>query len=887
MGRRPSVSSVSLSTDTEPDYRDVMLECPFGHLETLSRTELRETAYELFFMSCRSSPGFGGNGRSGALNYYPSENASGGNGGGDGSATGGGPKGGTGMMLVNSKIKKALGLKARRSSRLMRSMSQSGPTAGLGSPSSPGKVKRPMTSAEIMRQQMRVTDQSDGRLRKTLMRTLVGQVGRRAETIILPLELLRQLKPSEFNDTQEYHQWQRRQLKVLEAGLISHPLIPLDRLNSAALRFREVIRASELKPMDTSKNSDAMRNLCNSVLSLAWRSCNGGSPTDACHWADGYPLNIHLYLALLQSVFDHREETVILDEVDELVELMRKTWPCLGINRMIHNACFAWALFQQYVVTGQVETDLICSTLAMLAEVASDAKKADREGCYVKVLSSVLTAMQAWAERKLLDYHESFDKSSAANMDKVLSVALSTTKIIAEDLSGMGSGVGFIDREASGMVNSSNNRVDFYIRSSMRNAFTKILENGIGHADSMVAEVYEDPSNILTELAKDTEQLALLEKETYSPVLKRWHPVPTALAVVTLHNCFGVVLKQYVAKITSLTNELVRVLQSAGRLEKALVQMVVEDSAECEDGGKGIVREMAPYEVDSIVVSLLKSWIDERLRIGKECLKRAKETESWIPRSKNEPYAQSAVDLMKLAKVTVDEFFEIPVGARDEMVQDLADGLESIFQEYTSFVASCGTKHSYLPTLPPLTRCNQDSRFGRLWKRAATPCRAGDGAIHGIVGGRSGSSSSSAVDGHHPRPSTSRGTQRLYIRLNTLHYLLAHLLSLDKSLSFFSSSSSSHIPPPSPPPAPSPPTVASPPPPAASTLPAPPFSPPSSTSPRSPRTASSSLTRAAPSTTLSTSATSPTPASALACASSSRTSLSLSPSLSTAHSRWP
>jgi len=35
-----------------------------------------------------------------------------------------------------------------------------------------------MTSAEIMRQQMRVTDQSDARLRKTLMRTLVGQVRR-------------------------------------------------------------------------------------------------------------------------------------------------------------------------------------------------------------------------------------------------------------------------------------------------------------------------------------------------------------------------------------------------------------------------------------------------------------------------------------------------------------------------------------------------------------------------------------------------------------------------------------------------------------------------------------------------------------------------------------
>lgn len=38
------------------------------------------------------------------------------------------------------------------------------------------RARRPLTSAEIMRQQMRVTEQSDNRLRKTLMRTLVGQV---------------------------------------------------------------------------------------------------------------------------------------------------------------------------------------------------------------------------------------------------------------------------------------------------------------------------------------------------------------------------------------------------------------------------------------------------------------------------------------------------------------------------------------------------------------------------------------------------------------------------------------------------------------------------------------------------------------------------------------
>ena len=83
-----------------------------------------------------------------------------------------------------------------------------------------------------------------------------------------------------------------------------------------------------------------------------------------------------------------------------------------------------------------------------------------------------------------------------------------------------------------------------------------------------------------------------------------------------------------------------------------------------------------------------------------------------------------------------------------------------------------GSKQSYLPTLPPLTRYSQDSKFIKLWKKAS-PCSIGVDELH-----QNGSN-----EGHHPRPSTSRGTQRVYIRLNTLHYLLSQLNSLDKTLS--------------------------------------------------------------------------------------------------------
>lgn len=198
MGRRRSGSSVSRS-DTEPDsFPDVAtveLDCPFGRIESLSRTDLRETAYEIFFMSCRSSPSFNAT-RSGPMSYNHSNSSGESNG--EVSPSGGshiggvGPKGGTGMNMVNSKIKKVLGLKARRASQPMtRTMSQSSVSSGMvGSiglvgatvtmnslpGSSPGKGRRPMTSAEIMRQQMLVAELSDARLRKTLMRTMVGQV---------------------------------------------------------------------------------------------------------------------------------------------------------------------------------------------------------------------------------------------------------------------------------------------------------------------------------------------------------------------------------------------------------------------------------------------------------------------------------------------------------------------------------------------------------------------------------------------------------------------------------------------------------------------------------------------------------------------------------------
>ncbi|XP_047938630.1 protein unc-13 homolog [Salvia hispanica] len=750
------------------------LSSPFSGIEGLERDELREAAYEVFFTACRSSPGFGGRN---ALSYY---NASIDTADPYGACPDSpGKHNGVGTA-VTSRVKRALGLKMLKRSPASRRTNSCGavpmptsPGSSTPDPSSPrfgfsvplvSRTRRPRTSAEIMRQQMKVSEQSDNRLRKTLMRTLVGQMGRRAETIILPLELLRHLKPSEFSDTDEYHTWQRRQLKILEAGLVLHPSIPLDKMDAFAIKFKEILDSSDQKAIDTGKNSITMRALCNCVVSLAWRSPNGGS-TDVCHWADGYPLNVHIYTSLLASIFDSKEETMVLDEVDELIELIKKTWSTLGINRCFHNLCFTWVLFEQFVATGQVEPDLLAASYTMLTEVASDAKKSDRDPYYLTMLAQALSSMNKWMEARLLNYHENFNKETIGLMENMLPLLFSLNKILEEDVPA------YVVSSQDNADEFTGNKVDYYIRSSLKNAFDKMVENEDA-TDLMRNGEAGEASELLMKLAGKIEELAMKEKDTFSPLLKRWHPIAAGVAAVTLHTCYGGLLKQYLAGRSPLLNETLMVLQRAGKLEKNLVQLVVEDSVECDDGGRAIVREMVLYEVDTITYKQMKQWIQDRLSKGKENVLAAKQTETWNPKSKHEPHAYSAVEVVSFTKEALENFFDISITITEASFHFLIDALQTVLREYIAFVASCGTKQGCMPTLPPLTRCSRDSKFAKLWKRAA--CSVGVEDLNQILSGG---------DRSHHRPTTSRGTQRLYIRLNTLHYLVSQLQSLDKSVS--------------------------------------------------------------------------------------------------------
>ncbi|KAI3443733.1 hypothetical protein Pfo_000398 [Paulownia fortunei] len=510
---------------------------------------------------------------------------------------------------------------------------------------------------ELMRVQMKVSEQTDSRVRRGLLRVAAGQLGRRIEAMVLPLELLQQLRSSDFTTQQEYDAWQKRTLKILEAGLIVHPRLPPDKSQTDPQRLQQILRAAAEDSSETGKHSELMEILRNVATSLACRSVDG-SVSDICHWADGIPLNLHLYQILLKAFFDVNEEASLIEEADEMLELIKKTWVILGINQAFHNLCFLWVLFQRYITTGEIEDCLLFAADHMIVEVEKDAK-ATHDPAYSQILSSVLNLIVDWAENLLLRYHDVFYRGNIEVMKSVLSLGVSAAKILVEDISHK-------HRQKRKEFDVAYGKVDAYIRSSLHSAFSQAQEKEKVISSRQCSKNQQSPLPLLSILAQNTCELAFNEKEIYSPVLKRWHPLATGVAVATLHACYANELKQFVSGISELNPEAIQVLLAADKHEKDLVEMA----------------EMAPYDAEAVITNMVKSWIWTRVDRLREWVDRSLQPEEWNPEVNGGHFAPSAVEVLRIIDETLEAFFLLAVPMHPVLLPELMAGLNKCLQNY-------------------------------------------------------------------------------------------------------------------------------------------------------------------------------------------------------------
>ncbi|KAL5720155.1 Protein unc-13 [Ranunculus cassubicifolius] len=709
------VESLRVSRQLSSEASELALSLP--SFETgITDDDLRETAYEILLASA---------GAAGGLIVPPKEK----------------------KKEKKSKLMRKLG--RSRSDHPM-SQSQSQPASALTS------------LLETMRVQMEISEAMDIRTRQGLLNALVGKVGKRMDTLLVPLELLCCVSRTEFSDKKAYLRWQKRQLNMLEEGLINHPALGFGesgrKPSELKILLRKIEESEALPPASGElQRTECLRSLREITVPLAERPVRGDLTGEICHWADGYHLNVKLYEKLLFSVFDILDEGKLTEEVEEIHELIKSTWKILRITETIHYTCYAWVLFRQFVVTG--EQEILQHAIQQLKKIPLKEQRGQQERLHLKSLSSkvenedgsleltflqsFLTPIQRWANKQLGDYHLHFAEGSAA-MEEIVTVSMVTRRLLLEEPEAM-----------QAAVVTDEDQIESYISSSIKIAFAGIVQAAEATSDS----THEHP---LALLAEDARKLLKKDSTLYLPILSKWDPRATAVSASLIHRLYGHKLKPFLESVEHLTEDAVSVFPAADSLEQYVLALITS-SCEEEIVDEYCKRKLIPYQVESISGTLVLRWVNSQLGRMLGWVERASQQEHWDPISPQQRHGSSIVEVFRIVEETVDQFFVLKVPMRPGELNSLFRGIDNAFQVYTTHVTDkLVSKEDLIPPVPILTRYRKDVGIKAFVKKELIDPRLPDARRSSKINVLT--------------------TPKLCVQLNTLHYAISQLSKLEEHI---------------------------------------------------------------------------------------------------------
>lgn len=613
---------------------------------------------------------------------------------------------------------------------------------------------------EIMRAQLEVSEAMDIRTRQGLLNALAGKVGKRMDNLLVPLELLSCVSRTEFSDKKAYLRWQKRQLNILEEGLINHPVVGFGESGRKANELRILLRKiedSECLPPSAGEvqRTECLRSLREVALSLAERPARGDLTGEVCHWADGYHINVKLYEKMLSSVFDVLDEGKLMEEVEEILELLKSTWRILGITETMHDTCYSWVLFRQFVVTG--EQALLQIVIEQLRKIPLKEQRGSQERLHLKglhclvkgehgsqdlnFLQSYLLPIQKWADKKLGDYHLNFSEGPTM-MAEIVNVAMIIRRILLEESEEV-------------MISAEQDQIDVYILSSVKSAFGRI-----SHGIEARAETANE--HMLASLAEETKKLLKKDSTIFMPILSRWHQQAAAVSASLLHKLYGHKLRPFLDRAEHLTEDTVSVFPAAESFEQ-YVMMVI--ASVCGEDGVDIYckQKLTLYQVENKSGTLVLRWVNSQLGRIIGWVERAIQPEVWDPISLQQRHGSSIVEVYRIIEETVDQFFALKVPMRIGELNSLCRGIDNAFQVYTHHVVEkIVNKEDLIPHVPALTRYRKESGIKSFVKKEVTDFKLTDVR------------SSSQIN--------VLSVPKLCVRLNTLYYAITQLNKLENSI---------------------------------------------------------------------------------------------------------
>ncbi|GFZ02442.1 hypothetical protein Acr_15g0010500 [Actinidia rufa] len=384
------------------------------------------------------------------------------------------------------------------------------------------------------------------------------------------------------------------ELNMLEEGLINHPAVGFGESGRKASELRILlakIEESESFPPSTGElqRTECLRSLREIAIPLAERPARGDLTGEVCHWSDGYHLNVRLYEKLLLSVFDVLDEGKLIEEVEEILELLKSTWRMLGITETIHYTCYAWVLFRQFVITS--EQGILQHAIVQLRKIPLKEERGQQERLHLKsllsrvereegvreltFLQSFLSPIKKWVDKQLGDYHLHFSENLAL-MEDIVAVSMLSRRLLLEE------------PELVLQSVTDQDQIETYISLSIKIAFARALQEVETTADA----TNEHP---LALLAEQTKKLLKKDATMFMPILSQRHPQAIVLSASLVHKLYWNKLKSFVSGAEHLTEDVVSVFPAADGLEQYVMSLII---SVCEEAtAEAYFRKLTLYKV--------------------------------------------------------------------------------------------------------------------------------------------------------------------------------------------------------------------------------------------------------------------------------------------------
>ncbi|XP_058104836.1 protein unc-13 homolog isoform X2 [Magnolia sinica] len=613
---------------------------------------------------------------------------------------------------------------------------------------------------DTIRIQMELSEAMDACIRKGLIkfafRTVTGQL----DVPQISLELLSCVCKSDFPSERSYMHWLKRQANILEELLYFSANLTTD----GQIMFRGFL--SKLRNteewslrMAPSERAVLLTSIRRVALKLSKMPTKFGIPCETYYWVSGYHLNVKLYEKLLCSVFDIVEEGQLIEEAEEILSILKLTWPILGITQKMHITLYAWVLFQQFLGTG--EAMLLEHSIAEMQKVVLSEDGDGNEGSYLNslicsvgvngnetklsLIHAVFLSMRIWCDSQLRDYHLHFSKKPE-NFGRVLTLAIVVGIHTAND----GGEVQFNKPIAGTEMASKCFRE--YVERSIQAEYKRVL-------NTLEIKSKAEKRHPLAVLADELQLIAERESTMFCPKLCHWCPESRMLPAILLHQLYGERLKPFLDGVSLLSEDVRLVLPAADMLDQNLTQIF--RSACGEDMNPLFSKDLKPYQVGEVSAPIILHWVSVQHDNILEWTERAFDLEDWEPLSSQQRQAASIIEVFRIIEETIDQFFNLNLPMDITHLKSLLSGIVRSLQAYLLKLTSQLVDKNYLfPAAPALTR----------YKEAMTPFIKKKSIEYVFLEERVQNQLNELT------------TSKLCVKLNTLHYIQNQIRTLEDAI---------------------------------------------------------------------------------------------------------